>query len=296
MKGVNVSIWKKMLIVLLSVPLLNACDHNAGNKSMNPTNVKIKIGEQGAQFLQRNKLPAKGHIKKQPAGLNFYKVDWSSKAQGTVSLEHGSYSFQIPFVLGVTGTENIDFMGAGLASFDVYAGITAADTVNHDEARKEFIKLLQHLLALGWKPLISYEDPRLTAEQAYSYAEQENRFFGIPANYAPTLEQWRRIDSGDWFLYADDVFLGINFRRGVESKDPSMQAYLFSFELHSKEQEAKAQFEGDDRDHWQDLWVDKIKSMKKERYAKEKELIQRGFTIYTEYQEPRIHPLDPVEP
>ena len=118
----------------------------------------------------------------------------------------------------------------------------------------------------------------------------------MPADYAPTLEQWMRIDSGRWYLYADDVFLEIKFRRGVESKDPTMASYLFSFGLHSKEEEAKAQFEGENRDHWQELWVDKIKSMKKERYAKEKELIQRGFTIYTEYQEPKIHPADPVEP
>ena len=262
---------------------------------MNPTTIKIKIGEQGAQFLQRNNLPSKGHINKQPAGLNFYKVDWSTKAQGTVTLEHGPYSFQIPFVLGVTGTENVDFMEVGLTSFDVYAGITAADTVHHDEARKEFIKLLQHLLALGWKPLISYNYPRLTAEQAFQYFEEDTTY-GITPTYTPNLEQWMRIDYDGWYLYADDVFLEINFRRGVESKDPSMQAYLFSFDIHSKEQEAKAQFEGDDKNHWQDLWVDKIKAMKKERYAKEKALNQRGCTIYTDYQEPKIHPLDPVEP
>lgn len=263
---------------------------------MTPTTIKIKIGESGDQFLQRNNLPAKGHIDKQPAGLNFYEHDWSTKALGTVNFEHGEHSFQILHVLSVMGTEDIDFMEEGLSKFSVNAGITATDTVPHDEARREFSKLLQKLLALGWKPLISYEDPRLTEEQAYIYAEQENYYFGMPANYTPTLEQWMRIDSGRWNLYADDVFLEISFRRGVESKDPSMQAYLFSFKFTSKGHEAKAQFEGDDREQWQELWVDTIKSLKKERYAKEKELIQRGFTIYTEYQEPKIHPLDPVEP
>lgn len=283
-------------LIVCFILFLSACNPNSGETPMNPTSIKIKIGEPGGQFLQRNKLPAKGHIDKQPAGLSFYEINWSTKTPGTAMIEHDKYSFQIPYTLSVMGTEDVDFMEEGLAKFSINAGITAADTVNHDEARKEFIKLLQHLLALGWKPLISYEDPRLTGAQAYSNAEQENDYFGIPANYAPTFEQWMRIDGGRWNLYADDVFLAIKFRRGVESKDPSMQAYLFSFDFHSKVQEAKAQFEGEERDHWQDLWVDKIKAMKKERYAKEKELIQRGFTIYTEYEEPKIHPLDPVEP
>ena len=263
---------------------------------MNPSIIKIKIGEQGAQFLQRNNLPAKGHINKQPAGLNFYEHDWSSNARGIVNVEHGSYSFQVPYALGVMGTEDIEHLDDGLTQFNFHAGMSATSPILHDEARREFIKLLQKLLALGWKPFISYSHPRLLGKEAFSYFEENPYTFSPPVNYSPTLEQWMRIDYDDWSFYADDVFLNIKFRRGVESKDPTMAAYLFSFELHSKEEEAKSQFEGRDRDRWQDLWVDKIKSLKQERYAKEKELIKRGYTIYTEYDEPKIHPLDPVEP
>jgi len=264
---------------------------------MNPMTIKIKVGEAGTLFLQRNNLPAKGHINKQPAGLNFYDQDWNTNAPGTVIVEHGAYSFQIPYALGVMGTEDVEHMSAGLAEFNISAGITAADTIMHDEARQKFMTLLQQLLKLGWKPLISYGNPRLTGEQAYIYSEQENYFLGTPVNYIPTLEQWMRIKSGDWQFYADDIFLKINFQRDRKHMSPNEPgAYLFSFELISKEAKAKNQFEGDDREHWQDLWVDKIKALKKERYAKEKELIQRGFTIYTEYQEPKIHPADPVEP
>ncbi len=51
-----------------------------------------------------------------------------------------------------------------------------------------------------------------------------------------------------------------------------------------------------ERNQWETLWVDRVKSLKRERYQKEAELIKRGFTIYTDYQEPKIHPLDPIEP
>ena len=176
------------------------------------------------------------------------------------------------------------------------AGITASDTVLHEEARQTFMTLLRKLLSLGWKPVISYNYPRLTGEQAFKYYEEDNTY-GVPPNYTPTLDQWMRIDSDDWCLYADNVFLEINFQRDRARMNPNEPgAYLFSFELRSKEEFAKANFQGEDRDHWQDLWVDKIKSMKKERYEKEKELLRRGFTIYTDYEEPKIHPADPVEP
>jgi len=285
------------LFILILLLLVAACEKHTEGDTMTPTTIKIKVGEAGALFLQRNNLPAKGHINKQPAGLNFYNQDWSTVTPGTVIVEHGAYSFQIPYALGVMGTEDVEHMSAGLAEFNINAGITAADTIMHDEARQKIMALLQQMLTLGWKPVISYEVPRLTGEQAYIYTEQENYFLDMPTNYTPTLEQWMRIDSGNWQLYADDIFLEIGFNRDSKRMNPNeLGAYLLSFELISKEAKAKNQFEGDDREHWQDLWVDKIKSMKKERYAKEKELIQRGFTIYTEYQEPKIHPADPVEP
>ncbi len=263
---------------------------------MSPHTITIKIGEQGENFLKRNNLPSKNHITKQPAGLNFYRHRWPIHSHGEVIIEHGKYSFTLPYVLSIMGTEDAEHMDAGLAAFDINAGITATDTVAPNEARKAFIALLQKLLSLGWKPLISYDSPRLTGEQAYLYSAQENDYFALPADYSPTLEQWMQINSGNWYLYAEDIFLEISFRRGAESKDLAKATYLFSFSLHTKEEEAKVQFESKDRDHWHELWADKIKAMKKERYAKEKELIQRGFTIYTDYQEPQIHPLDPIEP
>ena len=263
---------------------------------MNPMTIKIEVGELGSQFLQRNNLPAKGHVDKQPAGLNFYEHDWSTKTPGTVLIEHGKHSFQIPNALGIMGREDTLRVDAGLEKVSIRAGITRADTIEHNDARREFIEVLQNLIKSGWKPFIAYEDPRLSGEQAYRYYEEDN-YYAVPIGYSPTLEQWMRISTARWYLHADEVFLEINFQRDSSKMDPNQPgAYLFSFNLQSKEEKAKAQFEGDDRDHWQDLWVDRIKSLKKQRYEKEKELAKRGYTIFTDYEEPKIHPADPVEP
>ena len=285
---------KKIILALLI--FLTSCGDQSGEQNMNPMTVKVTVGELGEHFLQRNNLPAKGHIDKQPAGLNFYEYDWSTKAPGAVMVEHGAHSFQIPFALGVVGTQDAGKTNSGIADFNVRAGISSADTIMHDEARKQFVILLQNLVKLGWKPAISYNYPRLTGELAFKYY-LENDNYGIPINYSPTLDEWMKIKFGYWRFYVDNVFLKINFQRDRTKMNPNEPgAYLFVFELFSQEEFAKGNFQSDDREHWQELWVDKIKSLKKQRYEKEKELVKRGYTIFTDYEEPKIHPADPVEP
>ena len=133
-------------------------------------------------------------------------------------------------------------------------------------------------------------------EQAFRYYQEDNTY-SIPPEYRLTLEEWMALDFAYWRLYAGDIFLKITFSRDSKLMKPTEPgAYLFSFELRSKEQQARANFYGEERERWKDLWVDKIKALKQERYAKEQALKKRGFTIATDYEEPRIHPSDPVEP
>src|SRR5690625_5998471 len=100
---------RPLIFLLLA---LYGCESNHGDKIMPPEVIEIKIGWTGEEFLRRNNLPAKGSVDKQPAGLNFYEVDWTVSARGTVRLEHGGYSFDIPHALGVVGTENVERLGA----------------------------------------------------------------------------------------------------------------------------------------------------------------------------------------
>ena len=282
----------RILMVILSLSLLS-CDQKVNEINMN--SITVRVGKSGDDFLKTNKLNTRDNVDRQPAGLNFYEYDWNLRNPGKVLVDHDPYSFTIPFALGVTGTEDAEDLENGITDFQIRAAITTQDTINHDDARREIEKLLQQLISLGWKQFIFYQYPRLSKGEAFKFF-QEDDTYGLPVNYSFSLDEWMSIDVGRWYLYAGEVFLEINFRRDPKLMDPTKPgAYFLTYNLQNATERAKAEFTDNERKHWQDLWVNKIKSLKKERYAKEAELIKRGFTIYADYEEPIIHPADPVE-
>jgi len=229
---------------------------------MPPSTLRIKLGESGTQFLQRNHLDSRGNVDWQPAGLNFHEHDWSTDHPGTVIVDHGAHSFEIKHALGVVGTESAKKQEKGLYSFSVTAGITAADYVLHDKARIAFISRLQTLAQAGWKPAIPYGAPRLSGEQAFKYYREENS--SVPSvNYAPTLDEWMRIKSGSWRFYAGDLFMNIAVRRGGCQVVDEPGAYLLSFSLYGKEERDRKQVRPSERDQWKTLWVDVVKKIEK---------------------------------
>src|SRR5690625_6538011 len=75
------------------------------------------------------------------------------------------------------------------------------------------------------------------------------------------------MDFAYWRLHADGVFLNIHINRDRKRMAPHEPgAYLLAFSLVSKEGKARSHFQGEkDRANWKDLWVDKIKELKKDR-------------------------------
>ncbi len=263
---------------------------------MPPSIMKIKLGEPGTQFLQRNHLDSRGNVDRQPAGLNFYEHRWGTAYPGTVYVENGAHSFEIQHVVSITGTENAEKLENGIYDFSIRALISLNRPTPHDEARIAFITLLQTLVQAGWQPAIPYSLPRLTGEQAFKYYLEDPYAVALPVNYAPTLEEWMRIKSGSWRFYAGDLFIDIAVRRSGSQIVGEPSAYLLSFSLYNKEGQGRSYFRGQKRDQWQDYWVETIKDLKKDRYAIEERLIKKGYTIDTDYVEPIVHPADPVEP
>ncbi|WP_111640710.1 hypothetical protein [Marinimicrobium alkaliphilum] len=263
---------------------------------MEPNTVAVEIGMTGELFLEKNGLSPEDNVDRQPAGINFYQHRWRQDDLGIVQIHHGDYGFRIPFVLGFTGAENTERPDNGIGSFSVRAGITESSDVSHDEARITLMRFLSALRKKGWRPLIDYNQPRLGGEEAYQYFAK-NRSFGTPADHHLTLEQWMALGRfANWYLYADDITLTIRFNRDRTRMDPDKAgAYLFSFDLSTTERRAKGYFSPEIRDDWQDLWADKIRGFKRERLAKEAILEEKGFTINRDYQDPIIHPADPIE-
>ena len=263
---------------------------------MPPSTMRIKIGESGQQFLQRNHLDSHSNVDRQPAGLNFHKYRWGTAHPGTVYVENGIHSFKIKYATSITGTEDAEKLEEGISDFSIRALISQNRPTPHDEARIAFITLLQTLTQAGWRPATPYGAPRLSGEQAFKYYLEDPYAAPLPIDYAPTLEEWMRIKSGSWRFYAGNLFMDIAIRRSGSQVINEPGAYLLSFSLYDKEERGRKQVRPSERDQWQTLWVGIVKKLKKNRYAIEKELIKRGYTINTDYVEPLVHPADPVEP
>lgn len=258
----------------------------------------IKAGMSPKEYNQRNAVHAKKNIDKQPAGINFYEQSWNGKQKGTVQVDHGKYSFSIPNVLSSTGTEDTELPEDGIYKFSINSGITPDEFIAHDQARIQFMKFIQDIVALGWQPYIGYfSQPRLSGRDSLLYAQKKPSYAPDPL-YTPTLDEWMALRSNQsWVFHRDNIFLTVGYRRDNQflEKDGA-GVYLLTFRVMTRDAHARNYFQGDERDRWKDLWIETIKKTKIMRYKKEVELIKEGYHINTEYVEPKIHPQDPVEP
>ena len=258
----------------------------------------IQVGMSPAMYHQRNQHYSNKSIDKQPAGLNFYEQSWNVKQTGTVYLDHGKYSVTIPYVLSSVGTEDVDYSDRGIYDFSVNSGLNADEFISHDQARLLFFERLKKILELGWQFYIPLYEPRLLGQQSFLFAVEDS-VYGPDPRYLPSLDEWMQLGSGHrWVFFAEDVFLTVGFRRKSQFMDAGGEGvYLLNYTIVSKNAHARDSFTGDDREQWQDLWVEKSKKRLLKRYQKEAELIKkRGYHIFTDYQDAKIHPDDPVEP
>ena len=287
------------LFLLLSLWLLLSCDASQtaqDNATMTPFYIEAGITPQA--YNQHNRQYTKKNVDRQPAGLNFHDQRWNTKSKGTVQVANGDYSFTIPNVLSLMGTEDTEHLNEGIYKFSVRSGITPDEFISHDQARIQFMAMLRSLVALGWQPIVSHSEPRLSGKQAIKYAIQNMGADIIDPQYTPALNEWMEIDSDiSCAFHANNVFLDVGFRRNLNYMDKNGEGvYLLNFTLTTKETIARSHFSGNEREQWQTLWVDTMKKLKLIRYQKEVELIKQGYHINTQYVDPVIHPQDPVEP
>lgn len=154
------------------------------------------------------------------------------------------------------------------------------------------VDYIKTLTDRGWRVVIPYESPRLSGEDAFRYHE-EVTYHDLPVDYVPSLDEWMRITWAYWRLHANNTFLTINMKRDpkrMSSDAPG--AYFLALTIESKEEFAKGHVLPTDRQRWQDLWVGNVKELKRIRYEKERELEERGFSIFTDYEEPLFLPED----
>ena len=292
----------KFSIIVIAIFLIAACDGEFAffkEEDMSSKIITLQLGESGDTLVKRLALDERKNIDHQPVGVNFYNQRFKSGELPTLRLDHGRYTFEIPNALRYKAAEAVKRKERGVEKLWVtwlFRNKTGA-AIAHTEARLTMTAFLKRLTDLGWRNMISYSEPRLTGDESYRYRESDVIYPPDPA-YLPDMDTWMKLDSGRiWRLYADGVIIEVGFHRNSEYMDPAGNGeHLLLLDAYPVESYAQAHFEYEVKEQWQELWVDEIKRLKRIRYQKETELIKQGYHIDTSYQDPLIHPADPVEP
>ena len=260
-----------------------------------PDSISIQVGEAAMSFVKRYPFVK---IQKQPAGMNFYDIDVDStdkNKRAIVKIENGKYSFDIPEVLSILGSENLSYPQEGIHKFNLYAGVPPANNVLHDDAKRYFFALLNKIKAAGWQADLSRSDPRLFSKDALHelLTNKEASEFNLSVGYEPTLAEWMQLrDRTSWQFYADGVFLSVTFNRDSDHMDPAKPgAYLLNLTFSGAESNFRTNFKYEDRAKARELWPEVEKKLRNLRMQEEIKAEYRGLKIDKSYQDPPMPPL-----
>lgn len=255
--------------------------------------VTIRLGESADSFLKRNPVGVK--TIRQPAGLNFYRVDWDRPPYGTVTIENGKQSISIPLATGIQTSEDLGpFKNEGLFACSIYATVGEKDLIEHDLARQRIQALLDRILQAGWHQAIERSEPRLRGKSRWDYMLATTNLNGIDAEYRPSLAEWMRIENGTpWSFEANGIFMDVSFARDAARMDPAKPgAYLLTIRL----QTAREYFRGfagpENRLRWRDVIQQELAKAAQERQRKEAALRAKGLVPDESYRDPPLPPLN----
>ena len=280
---------RKLRLLCLSLALLAGCDEQVNKKVIAmPPITTVHLGEQGEAFAER--YPNQVRINRQPAGLDFYRIDWNSPAKGIVTFKHGKHTFTVENVLDVSGYQNIDFPKEGMPELDITASITGPDGIYHDEARKKIFAVLQQISQAGWRIFIDRGDPRLRGKDAFNYVMTTSHYSTLDSSYVPTFEEWMRIESRTaWKFYADHVYLEVNFTREHTLTDPTKPgAYLINFNFQNEAEHYRGYVGPDNRKRWKELLPAELARLVPMRAEAEAKMRAMGVKIDETYQDPPV--------
>ncbi|MQR02786.1 hypothetical protein [Glaciimonas soli] len=268
------------------------------DSSMNPKEVTIRVGQQGKEWVDM--YPNAVHVNDKNANgeIVFYKVDWPDQGPfGTVSIDHGVNSFNVPYVMGVMGSAlPSDHPDEGIDEFDLSVSLTPSPTESHPEALHQFYALLKTIQNVGWKREIRVFNPRLSGRDALLYSQTEDGDgYSIDASYVPTLIEWMKIEDigSHWRFYANNVYLDVTFMRDHDKMDTNQPgAYLVSLNFKNSNSVERAYFKEKDRPRYKQLYPAERKRLAKLRGEAERK-ISSQYHIDETYIDPDGETLAP---
>lgn len=276
------------LLPLLLLAGLCACTpHDSSEKPKMSQLVHITINEPVDTLNKAN--PGLFTASEHPSGLQFVTAKWEAGKPGTVTLDHGPRSFSMQSVLSVTGTASARFAAEHISQWSVNGGVSDAETISHDDARKQFTALLHALSAAGWSKVIPISRPRLKGEQALAYA-LKNPGYPLDPSHDLSLAQWMKLPDGTpWLFYADHVFLEIKLYRDPNRLDPDKRgAYFVTYSLTAQDAYLRGYVDDEKLDNWKMEFRKELPALKQAREKKEAQLRNDNVTIDQAYQDPAV--------
>lgn len=248
--------------------------------------VSIKLGESAAAFVKR--YPG-AKLVRQPAGLDFYSIDWDKRPRAIVTIEHARNTIVIDEVLGVSTSEDqAELKSEGFFEYSVYAGVSDPDLIPHDEARLRILAILRGILDAGWKSTVPRSRPRLKGQARLDYVLNVSSSIQLDPTHTPTFEEWMRIENrSGWSFYANGVYMEVTFTREPTLTDPAkLGSYLLTFNIKTETEYFRGYAGPDDRLRWKQVVPQELVKVAALRAGKEAELRARGVAIDESYQDP----------
>ena len=284
-------------VSLLAATIVAACGQSSAPPSEETTvpkvsimtqRVSIRLGESGPAFAKR--YPELVRVQHQPAGIDFYSVDWD-RPRGVVVVDHGKNAFEIEDVLSVQAPQDLEELRPeGLNEFMINSGMSVPDPglVPHDEARLKTYAILHRILDAGWQQVIERSEPRLSGKARQEYMFATSNLNGLDATYVPTFEDWMRIQSRTpWSFYANGVFMEVSFTREPTLTDPTKPgSYLLTFNVKTATEYFRGFAGPGNRLRWKEVVPQELVQVAALRAKKEAELRAEGVPIDESYQDP----------
>ncbi len=250
--------------------------------------VEIALGASGESL--EKKYPSSVTVSRQPAGLSFYKLNWTSNNKGTVRLVHGKHGVTFENVLHVLGTEDDSDKSAGINEFYVVCGITGPNGISDAEARTHIFSVIEKLKLAGWKSTIPFSSPRLFSKDVLSFMLVSGEDTTLSADYQPTLEEWVKLENlSTWAFYADGTFIDLSFTRDqILKTDNGRSAYVINLKIRTDEEYYRSFVAPDQRENWRALLPSAIEESTERRQQLEQIAIKKGFKIDSSYTDPPL--------
>lgn len=261
---------------------------SGANLMSSQSEIELNIGEKGDAFAHRT---SRVKVDRQPAGLNFYELRWSSRGKGEVSIRTGAKSIRIENVLSVTGVEDADLATEGMYEIRINSTLTDSDTIAHDEARLKIFALLESIRRAGGQTVIPRSMARIRGKDMTNFLLRTRKQTTLDPSYVPSFTEWMAHDSlTGWQFYVDRVFVKVQFMRERSLTDPTKPgAYLLSITLKSELEHFRNYVKPSDRKRWKEVLPVVLADMAKRRAKLEEEFRLQGVPIDQGY-------IDPPEP